>query len=259
MPQTQYQTKPQPVAATPTKGRLRVGTSGYQYAHWREAFYPEALPQRLWLEHYVRHFDTVELNTTFYRLAGEKTFESWRRRAPEGFLYALKFSRFGTHIKRLLDPAGTIGVFMERANQLGKLLGPILVQLPPTMQVDPARLDAFLAEAPRSSRWTVEFRNASWLTDSVYEILSRHHAALCIHDHIDQHPPVITAKWTYLRYHGPGGGGGCYSEQELSQQADRIKEWMDKGIDVYAYFNNDAYGFAVSNAVELRRRLSGAD
>ncbi len=233
-------------------GTFRAGTSGWQYDHWSGVFYPPDLPKDRWLEHYARHFDTVEVNNTFYRLPQAGTFDSWRERAPEGFCYALKFSRYGTHLKHLKDPAGSIGLFLERAERLGSLLGPILVQLRPNWKVNLERLNGFLNEAPRRRRWAVEFRDPSWLCQGAYEVLRAHNAALCIHDLIADHPRVVTADWVYLRFHG-GGDGGNYSRQALIAAARQARRHLEEGLDVYAYFNNDVGGYAAANAADLRR------
>ena len=143
------------------QGELRIGTSGYHYDHWKGVFYPEDLPKTEWFSYYARQFDTVEINNTFYRLPEATTFEAWRRQAPKGFCYALKFSRYGSHIVRLKKPRDTIGKFLKRADRLGEFLGPILVQLPPNWKADPERLAAFLKAAPNDYRWAVEFRDRS--------------------------------------------------------------------------------------------------
>jgi uncharacterized protein YecE (DUF72 family) len=237
------------------KGELRVGTSGYQYDHWRRTFYPERLPKREWFSFYATRFDTVEINATFYRLPTAETFDAWREEAPEGFRFALKFSRFGTHQKRLTDPEDTIHLFLERAERLRDFLGPILVQLPPHWQANPGRLDAFLAAAPRCHRWAVEFRDPRWLCEAVYDVLERHRAALCIHDKIKDHPWRQTASWVYLRFHGEEGYRGDYSTQKLSAWAKKVGRVLAEGRDVYAYFNNDLDGHAPSNALDLRRYI----
>lgn len=233
----------------------RVGTSGYQYDHWRGVLYAPDLPKRAWFSRYAEVFDTVELNNTFYGLPGCETVDDWRRQAPAGFLYSLKFSRYGSHLKRLDDPADTIAAFLERASRLGHLLGPILVQLPPRWRADPGRLAAFLDTAPATQRWAIEFRDPDWLQDAVFDVLQRHNAALCIHDLIDDHPVEITADWVYLRFHGDRYRGS-YSRQFLAARAARIAAWLDDGLDVFAYFNNDADGGAVVNARDLKRYLS---
>jgi uncharacterized protein YecE (DUF72 family) len=234
------------------QGCVRIGTSGFHYDHWRGTFYPKDLSTSKWFSYYAEHFDTVEINNTFYRLPPASTFDLWREQAPAGFLYALKFSRYGSHWTRLKKPKSTIGKFLKVAGRLKKFFGPILVQLPPHWKANPQRLDAFLAAAPRSHRWAVEFRNPDWLREEVYKILECHHAALCIHDMIENHPRVLTAKWTYLRYHGKRYSGS-YSRQKLAAQGKWIRRQRAAGVDVFVYFNNDAQGFAVKNAAELCR------
>lgn len=233
-----------------------IGTSGYQYDHWQPVFYPEGLAKKKWFNHYAEHFQTVEINNTFYNLPKAETFDRWRERTPQGFRYALKFSRYGTHMKKLKDPAATIGRFLERAEHLKSFLGPILVQLPPRWRVNPERLAAFLDAAPKRCRWTVEFRERDWLCDEIYDVLKSHKAALCIHDMLENHPRVQTADWTYLRFHGDHYSGS-YNHQALSAWARWIKDRLAENTDVYAYFNNDDRGYAVQNALDLRRYVLG--
>ncbi|MFW6154251.1 MAG: DUF72 domain-containing protein [Planctomycetota bacterium] len=238
------------------EARWRVGTSGWQYRHWKDVFYPSELKQAEWFPYYARHFDTIEINNTFYGLPTGETVDTWRERAPEGFCYVLKFSRYGTHIKRLKDPDQSIGVFLDRAERLGDRLGPILVQLPPRFDVDTARLSAFLDAAPERHRWAVEFRNPTWLCEDVYGVLREHNAALCVHDMLDDHPRVATADWVYLRFHG--GPDGDYTHQALTAVAGRVRDHLEAGRDVYVYFNNDLHGNAVRNALDLRRYIEGS-
>lgn len=238
------------------QGRFRIGTSGFHYDHWRAIFYPQRLPKSEWFSYYAERFDTVEINNTFYRLPPASTFDHWREQALRDFLYALKFSRYGSHWTRLKRPKSTIGKFLKVGARLKKFLGPILVQLPPQWKANPERLDVFLAAAPRSQRWAIEFRNPDWLKEEIYKILEKHGAALCIHDMIENHPRVLTAKWTYLRYHGEHYSGS-YSARQLGAEAKWIRRQLAAGLHVFAYFNNDAQGFAVKNAAELRRRVSG--
>ena len=245
------------------RGALRIGTSGYQYDHWRGSFYPEDLPKRRWLERYVSAFDTLEINNTFYRLPSAEVFASWRRQAPMGFLFAVKMSRFATHMKHLNDPEQTIGKLMERAQALGPTLGPILVQLPPRWRADPGRLDAFLDafdQLAPEQRIAVEMRHASWLAPEVYEILEAHGAALVLHDLLPEHPRVVTADFTYLRFHGaaPATHEGAYAERPLSNEARWIARELHGGVDVYAYFNNDVGGHAVRDAMRLRELIGAA-
>jgi uncharacterized protein YecE (DUF72 family) len=238
------------------KGQVRIGTSGYQYKHWRGRFYPQELSQKQWFAYYAKHFDTVEINNSFYGLPAAKTFTAWRKQAPAGFLYALKFSRYGSHLKRLTEPRETTKNFLQRGRRLRNLLGPILVQLPPNWRVAPDRLAGFLKAAPASVRWSIEFRDPSWLCREVFAILETHNAALCIHDMIKDHPKRITADWVYLRFHGDHYGGS-YAPEQLRAEAEWIKQQSRKGRDVFAYFNNDAQGHAVTNAADLKRYVLG--
>jgi uncharacterized protein YecE (DUF72 family) len=214
------------------------------------------LPPKRWFAYYAKHFDTVEINNTFYGLPSPETFDGWRKQCPRGFLYVLKFSRYGSHLKRLKDPQATIKRFLERACRLGKLLGPILVQLPPNWRADPDRLAGFLKAAPHSIRWAFEFRDASWLSEEIFTLLETHNAALCIHDMIKHHPRRITADWVYLRFHGDHYSGS-YTAQQLQEQAGWIKQQSAAGRDVFAYFNNDIHGHAITNAADLRRYVHG--
>jgi len=236
------------------KGQVRIGTSGYQYDHWRSVVYPESIPKTRWFEHYAGLFDTVEINNTFYNLPAEKTADRWCQQAPEGFVYALKFSRYASHIKRLKDPDQPIERFMQLARRLGSSLGLILVQLPGRWRANPERLDHFLARAPNDHHWALEFRDPSWLCEEIYSVLEKHGAALCLQDMLPEHPERLTAGWTYLRFHGEHYTGS-YSSRHLKAQAGRIRSYLDEGIDVYAYFNNDVGGHAAQNALELKRHL----
>ena len=238
------------------QGQAWVGTSGYQYDHWRGPFYPEDLPKKRWFEHYARHFGTVEVNNTFYNLPKPETFERWREEAPEGFCYALKYSRYGSHMKRLKDPEAHLGQFLEAAERLGGTLGPILVQLPPKWGPNPERLAAFLEAAPDRHRWAVEVRDTGWLCDEVYAVLQAHGAALVVHDMIPDHPRRLTADWVYLRFHGDHYQGS-YSEAYLAERAEEIRADLAAGRDVYAYFNNDENGYAAANAATLTGLVSG--
>lgn len=233
------------------RGRCRIGTSGFHYPHWREIYYPRDLPAREWLARYACDFDTVELNNTFYRLPPPASFDLWRTQSPPGFEFALKFSRYGSHILRLKQPAAVIGRFLEPASRLGDRLGPILVQLPPNWNVNRNRLEEFFDAAPAGYRWAVEFRDARWLREEVYSVLRRRGAALCIHDKIADHPREITAGWVYMRFHG-GPVDGNYSLEQLRNAAVEIQRYVKSGLDVYAYFNNDWRGYALRNAQTLR-------
>lgn len=238
-----------------SRGLARVGTSGWQYDHWKGLFYPSRLSKAQWFTYYAGRFATVEVNNTFYRLPSAKVFERWRDQAQPGFVYALKYSRFATHQKRLLEPDKHLGLFLGRARLLGDLLGPVLVQLPPTMRPNLSRLEAFLAVAPRDVRWAVEFRNEGWLTPAVLDILRRHGAALVVHDKFPGHTDEPTTGFVYYRFHGGRFDGG-YDPDSLSASAMRMAAHAEQGRDVYAYFNNDLGGHAVHDARTLSRLLT---
>jgi uncharacterized protein YecE (DUF72 family) len=244
------------------RGSVRVGCSGWQYRDWRGRVYPADLPTKMWFAYYAGQFDTVELNATFYRLPEPETFDRWAQAAPPGFVYALKLGSFGSHRMKLRDAASWLPNHYERARRLGAALGPTLVQLPPRWKRNAARLDEFLAVAPKDMRWAVEVRDPSWLHDDVYAVLERHGAALCIHDLLADHPWTRTTGWTYVRFHGPGAltakYQGRYGARRLSGIADRLDPWLDAGVDVYAYFNNDYEGHAVADARRLRELLAPA-
>ncbi|MGC5011369.1 DUF72 domain-containing protein [Streptosporangium sp. DT93] len=233
---------------------MLVGTSGWQYADWRGGLYPPGLPQRLWLERYAENFGTVENNNSFYRLPARETFEDWRERTPPGFVMAVKASRFLTHIKRLKDPREPVERLMAAADGLGDGLGPILLQLPPTLRADTGLLDACLGCFPSHVRIAVEPRHESWWSEPVRETLSAHGAALCWADRLGrpQTPPWRTADWAYLRFHeGRANPWPSYGDDALRSWLRRLGETWDERCDVYAYFNNDPGGAAVRNAVRF--------
>lgn len=221
--------------------------------------YPHDAPERDWFDHYATMFDTVELNTTFYRLPSVKTVEDWAAQAPPGFVYAVKLGSFGTHRMKLKDAASWLPNHLDRLDRLGPSAGPTLVQLPPHWRRNTQRLDEFLSTAPKSRRWAVEVRDPSWLHDEVYDVLRQHGAALCIHDLLADHPWELTTDWTYVRFHGPHALDrpyqGLYGADGLFWMSDRLSTWLSQGKDVYAYFNNDDSGFAVRDARWLAERL----
>lgn len=236
-------------------GRVLIGTSGYVYKDWRRRFYPRDVPAREWLPFYATTFSTVELNSPFYRLPRAATFRAWARAVPEDFVFAVKASRFLTHIKRLREPGPPLTLFLSRAKGLGNRRGPILFQLPERFHLSLERLDGFLAALARRKirRAVLEVRHASWLIDPVFERLTRANVALCLQDWKSQ--PVtgpITADFVYVRRHGTRRRyGGSYSERMLRQDAARIGAWAAAGKDVFVYFNNDGRAAAVRNARSL--------
>jgi uncharacterized protein YecE (DUF72 family) len=234
---------------------VRIGTSGWQYADWRGRFYPSAAPERTWLEHYVSQFDCVEVNSTFYRLPAEGVFAGWAARAPDGFEYALKVSRYITHIRRLGEPAEPIRTFLERAAKLGGRLGPLLLQLPPRFAVDPGRLRDACAAVPATQRLAVEFRDPSWFREDVATILREHDAALCLTDRLGElrEPPWATASWGYVRFHQAGPDDWSYSEPAMRTWAERLRSLWGPDADVYAFFNNDPGAAAIRDAALFGR------
>jgi uncharacterized protein YecE (DUF72 family) len=238
-------------------GRARVGCSGWEYKHWRGDFYPADLPKSRWFEHYARTFDTVEINNTFYRLPEPSTFEAWRARAPKGFLFAIKASRFLTHMKKLKDPEEPIERLFSRLTALRPHLGPVLYQLPPGWKLNVDRFRYFLEALPSGTRHVVEFRDPSWYDPAVCDLLERHGVALCLHDMPGSAPArTRVGPFVYVRFHGATSKyGGAYPPDRLRRWADWLNGQRAGGCDVYAYFNNDVGGHAPRDAMTLRRVL----
>ena len=240
-----------------TRGRARVGCSGWQYKHWRGTLYPPEVAQARWFEHYAETFDTVEINNSFYRLPEQATFASWADRAPRGFVFAVKGSRFLTHMKKLKDPEEPVSRLFDRARALGSHLGPVLYQLPPGWKADRDRFGHFLSVLPRDVRHVVEFRDPSWYDPEILALMERHRVALCLHDMRGSATRrERVGSFVYVRFHGATSKyGGGYSEERLRDWAEWLNGERDQGCDVYAYFNNDIGGHAPRDAVTLRRVL----
>ncbi len=235
-----------------------IGTSGFSYSHWRGPFYPEGLSQSKWFGYYCERFSTVELNVTFYRLPEAKTFRKWLGETPEGFRFALKGSRFITHLKKLKDPSEPLRAFFQRASELREKLGVVLWQLPPSFGRDEQRLEAFLrALGHYGGRNAFEFRNDTWLDKTVIDMLREHGAGMCMADwppFIDELP--LTADFVYIRRHGRQGSYATrYSPRELRSDAGRVRKYRRRRKDVYMYFNNDYRGYAALNALEMKEML----
>jgi uncharacterized protein YecE (DUF72 family) len=213
-----------------------------------------------WLEHYAARFRTVEVNNAFYRLPEASTFEAWAQRTPDDFVIAVKASRYLTHIRRLAEPADAVALLMERAHHLGPKLGPVLLQLPPTLQCDVGRLEATLAAFPPGVRVTVELRHPSWFTDDTRTVLEQHKAALCLADSPRRETPLWrTAPWGYVRFHeGRASPPPCYGRRALTTWAERLAQLWTRDDDVYAFFNNDPCGCAVRDAAVFGRLLDRA-
>jgi uncharacterized protein YecE (DUF72 family) len=240
---------------------VRLGCSGWNYASWKEELY-EGRPARLWLEHYARHFDTVEVNNTFYRLPNRAAVANWERTAPPGFTFALKVSRYLTHVKRLTDLGLGLQRYYDRIEPLlrSPKLGPLLWQLPPNFQRDDVRLGNALATMREDGRrHCIEFRHPSWFVDETYDALREHGVALVIGDRPEVkafQAEVFTADWTFVRFHyGSRGRRGNYSEGELQAWASKFRQWREQ-VDVFAYFNNDWEVFAVRNALRMKELLA---
>ena len=242
---------------------LLVGTSGWQYRDWRGDFYPAGLPTSRWLEYYAGRFPSVENNGTFYRLAAPATFEQWRARTPPGFVMAIKASRYLTHVRRLNEPAEPVSRLMTAAAGLADRLGPVLLQLPPTLKASPAALASCLDEFARqfdqypdlgARRVCVEFRHPSWLTDEVQSILVRYNAALCWSDRAARRvgPLWRTADWGYVRFHeGAATPWPRYGRQSLQSWMRRVADAFPPKADVFAFFNNDQNCAAPADADAL--------
>lgn len=228
---------------------LLIGTSGWQYRDWRPGFYPEGLAQGRWLEHYAQRFATVELNSTFYRLPSQQTFATWRQRTPEDFVFAMKASRYLTHI-RWAAPAEPVARLLEAATGLGHKLGPVLLQLRDTVRADSAALDEVLSRFPQGVKVAFEPRHPSWFTDRTLAVLASHDAALCLADTPRRKEPWWpSASWGYVRFHqGRAHPSPCYGRTALARSAERLAELWPAGAQVYAYFNNDTFGCAVRDA-----------
>jgi uncharacterized protein YecE (DUF72 family) len=234
-----------------------IGTSGYVYRHWRKGvFYPVGLPTREELGYFASRFRTVELNNPFYRLPTAEMFQRWRDSTPPEFQFAVKASRYITHLKRLRNVGEELALFLNRAQHLGPKLGPILFQLPPTQQLEPGRLDDFLTLLPEAQRWVIEFRHPSWHTTEAYRLLTDHGVALCIPVGGGLAPDrVTTAPFTYIRMHRGQESEGGFGDTELVSWAAQIRALRGAGKEVYVYFNNDWGGYAIQDAIKLRELL----
>jgi uncharacterized protein YecE (DUF72 family) len=238
--------------------KIHVGCSGWVYKHWRGILYPEGLPQRLWFGRYAEEFDTVEINNSFYRLPKPETFDKWHDRAPPGFRYAVKASRFITHMKKLKDCEEAVDNFIALARRLKSFLGPILYQLPPSLHKDLPRLEAFLKLLPRPVEHVVEFRHKSWYDEEVLALLDRHGVGFVAHDL----KGLISPRWAsgrtaYVRFHGSGGRySGRYTDDALLRWTDWCLEQSKAGRSVWCYFNNDIHGHAIEDARTLKSMVS---
>ena len=232
---------------------VHIGTSGWHYTHWKGPFYPQDMPARHFLSYYAQQLDTAEINNTFYQLPAEKTLVQWRDTVPKGFTFAVKASRYITHMKKLKDPDQSVGNFLNRINFLGDRLGPILFQLPPKWKANTERLEEFLKALPGGYSYVFEFRDESWFSNEIEEVLARYNAGFCIYHLAGQESPQrVTGDPVYVRLHGPGGAyEGSYDDEALSGWADKIRNWASDGREVYCYFDNDEAGYAAQDATRL--------
>jgi uncharacterized protein YecE (DUF72 family) len=247
--------------------RAFIGTSGWNYRDWADGvFYPAHLKPGRWLEFYASHFGTVEVNSTFYRLPERRVFEGWRRRTPDGFTFAVKASRFITHMKKLAQPHVHVARLLRHASGLGSKLGVVLIQLPPSWKFNAGRIEALGGYLARQSvvpkvRVALEVRHESWLREECFEVLRRHNMALVLDDWpgLNVRRPV-TADFVFVRRHGPESVyASSYPDSALRADARRIRAWLREGRDVHVYFNNDVSGHAVRNAATLKRLLLGTE
>ena len=236
--------------------KIHIGTSGWTYDHWREVFYPKDCPKAKWLDFYTRHYGTVELNASFYRLPKPQTFENWRERTPDNFLWAVKANRYITHIKRLKDPEEPLERFFGSADALKEKLGPILFQLPPSLSFDEEVFIHFCKQLKGDRLYTLEVRHPSWAQERAVDILKDNNIALCVSDSAGRYPYIEedTATFIYIRLHGSKKlYASKYSEDELQTYAGRIRDWSK---DTYLYFDNDYKGYAINNAKRLKEILA---
>jgi len=237
--------------------RLKIGTSGWSYIHWKGKFYPLDIPSTKWLTFYSQHFNTVEINSTFYRMPREKTVIFWQANVPEGFLFSVKMNRKITHIKRLKSVEEILKNFFTLCDMFRANLGPILVQLPPGLKMDFSLLNDFLEFIPKAYTLAIEFRNKTWFEDRIFDLLRSKNVIFCWHDYGSvKVPPIVTANSLYIRMHGPSGRyAGSYTDDALKELIKSIQECQIKG-SIYIYFNNDIGGHAIENAKRLLEFLT---
>lgn len=236
---------------------IHIGTSGWHYPHWSGPFYPEDLRKSAFLTYYAGRFHTVEVNNTFYRLPSKKALAEWRTSVQPGFVFAVKGSRYITHMKKLNDPRGPVEQFLERISILQDTLGPILFQLPPSWHFNGERLKGFLQVLPQGYRFAIEFRDPSWFREEVYEDIRRREVAFCIYELGGRHSPrEVTTDFVYIRLHGPGRAyQGQYPSQVLADWAGALSTWSAQEKEIFCYFDNDEAGCAAQDAARLQDML----
>ena len=232
---------------------LHIGTSGWNYAHWKNNFYPADLPQKEWLSFYTKNFNTVELNSSFYHLPKKETFKKWHDNTPGDFIFSVKASRYITHIQKLVDSKESVKKFLDAAVFLKEKLGPVLFQLPPNLNYDNERLENFCKLLPENFSYTFELRNSSWWCDECYDILRSKQISFCFFELGDIiSPEIFTSNLIYVRLHGPSGRyKGSYSDNLLKNWDEKFLIWLKEGYNIYCFFDNDEQGFAAKNAKSL--------
>jgi uncharacterized protein YecE (DUF72 family) len=238
---------------------IHIGTSGWNYKHWREAFFPKDLPTKEWLSYYVQKFHTVEINNSFYQLPTAETFQNWYKKTPDDFIFSVKASRYITHMKKLNEPKEALRNFMDRVSILREKLGPILFQLPPRWKCNEDRLANFIQLLPKDLRYTFEFRDQSWWNTEIYNILNEYNIAFCIYELAGTlAPKQVTADFVYIRLHGPGDKyQGSYDQDILAGWMGAFSSWVKQGKEIFCYFDNDENGYAAQNAQSLQSMING--
>jgi len=241
-------------------GKAYIGTSGWKYRHWEGNFYPDDLKKKDQFKYFTEHFDTVELNNSFYRQPSIDNFKQWQLQSPKNFTYAVKANRYFTHLKKLKVEQAEILDFLEASEGLENKLGPILFQLPPKWKLNTERLERFLEMLPKKHRYTFEFRNPSWYHDDVFTLLAKYNCAFCIYELVGHQSPILsTADFVYIRLHGPEGKyQGSYNNNSLTKWNNMLISWIKEGKDVYLYFDNDQAGYAAFNALEIKKMIGPA-
>lgn len=239
------------------KPTVLLGTSGWSYKHWKGIFYPQDLPQKKWFQYFSGKFDTVEINASFYRIPILKTVQGWYERSPGDFKFSVKMSRLVSHRKKLKNCSDELQWFFSVFEPLYPKIAVVLIQLPPLLKFDPARINEFSSLLPTRYRFAFEFRNPGWYREETYEILARYGHIFCIHDMAGvATEKIITSDSIYIRFHGfDSMYVGDYPETHLKQWAEWIKKQFQENRSVYAYFNNDIGGYAVKNCMSLRNML----
>lgn len=241
------------------KGKIYIGTSGWSYKHWNDTFYPETVKVKDQFHYYQSLFNTVEINSSFYRLPSAKTVKHWADSVSKGFLFSVKASRYITHLKKLHDTDASVDEFLQRLASFKATLGPVLFQLPPNMKYNEERLRTFISALPEGYKYVFEFRNKEWYRQEVYDVLSEYNCAFCIFELAGQFTPeLVTTNFVYIRLHGPGQNKyqGSYTDIQLKKWADKCRAWQKQSLDVFLYFDNDEKGYAAFNAESLKEMLS---